>query len=85
METYYFFSALGVLDVVNGEKGRIRCSSGSSEMKKGGIERKAWESYLHWLENYKEILSKINVLIREIKKYPFRGIGKTEPLRGNFF
>jgi toxin YoeB len=43
----------------------------------------AWANYMHWVENDSETLDKINVLIREIKKDPFRGMGKPEPLRGN--
>lgn len=43
----------------------------------------AWEDYLFWQENDIEILKKINVLIKEIKRTPFRGIGKPEPLKAN--
>jgi toxin YoeB len=40
----------------------------------------AWEDYLYWVENDKKMLKKINVLIKEIHKDPFKGNGKPEPL-----
>lgn len=42
-----------------------------------------WDNYQYWLQNDPEILSKINALIKEIKRDPFKGPGKPEPLRGN--
>ncbi len=42
---------------------------------------KAWEDYLSWLKEDKSILRKINDLIKDIKRHPFNGIGKPEPLR----
>jgi toxin YoeB len=39
-----------------------------------------WEDYLYWLGNDKKILKKINELIKEIDRDPFKGIGKPEPL-----
>lgn len=41
----------------------------------------AWESYLYWQKNDKNILKKINILINDIQKNPFSGIGKPESLR----
>jgi len=41
----------------------------------------AWEDYLYWQHTDKKILQRINTLIREIQRDPFRGIGKPEPLR----
>jgi toxin YoeB len=43
----------------------------------------AWEDYLFWQTNDPETLDKINNLIRDIRRDPFRGSGKPEPLRGN--
>ncbi len=43
----------------------------------------AWKDYLFWVEHDSTILERINLLIKEIKKDPFKGIGKPEPLRGN--
>jgi len=42
-----------------------------------------WEDYLFWQENDPATLYKINELIRDTKRDPFRGIGKPEPLSGN--
>jgi len=41
----------------------------------------AWEDYLHWQDNDKKTLRKINGLIRAIQGNPFTGIGKPEALR----
>jgi toxin YoeB len=41
----------------------------------------AWEDYLYWQKTDKKILSRINTLIKEIKRSPFNGIGKPEPLK----
>jgi toxin YoeB len=41
----------------------------------------AWEDYLYWQENDLAKVSKINDLIYEIRKQPFKGIGKPEPLK----
>ena len=41
----------------------------------------SWEDYLYWQKNDKKILPRINNLIKEIKRNPFEGIGKPEPLK----
>jgi len=41
----------------------------------------AWEDYLHWQKTDKKILRRINTLIKEIKRNPFEGVGKPEPLK----
>lgn len=43
----------------------------------------AWQEYVYWQENDPETLEKINELIKEIKRDPFKGKGKPEPLKGN--
>lgn len=48
------------------------------------FHRLAWEDYLHWQQSDPGRLSRINQLIRAIQRDPFRGIGKPEPLRGNW-
>lgn len=45
---------------------------------------KAWEDYLYWQVNDKKNLQRINLLIKEIKRHPFSGIGDPEPLRYNW-
>jgi len=44
----------------------------------------AWEDYLYWQQNDKKILKKINKLIKEIKREPFKGVGEPEPLKYNW-
>lgn len=41
----------------------------------------AWEDYLYWQENDKRVVGKINDLIKDIRRTPFTGKGKPEPLR----
>jgi toxin YoeB len=43
----------------------------------------AWNDYLYWLNNDVDTLQRINELIKEIKREPFKGTGKPEPLKGN--
>ena len=40
----------------------------------------AWEDYLYWQKTDKKILRRINNLIKEISREPFKGTGKPEPL-----
>lgn len=46
-----------------------------------GFTPDAWEEYLYWQKNDRNVLKKINDLIRDIKRNPFEGRGKPEPLR----
>lgn len=41
----------------------------------------AWEDYLFWQKTDKKILRRINKLIKEISRDPFKGTGKPEPLK----
>jgi toxin YoeB len=41
----------------------------------------AWQDYLHWQRTDSKILVAINDLIKDVKRDPFRGLGKLEPLR----
>ncbi len=41
----------------------------------------AWEQYLYWQTTDKKILKRINLLIKEIQRTPYQGIGKPEPLK----
>ncbi len=42
---------------------------------------RSWEEYVHWQTADRRILKRINLLIQEICRDPFDGIGKPEPLR----
>ena len=41
----------------------------------------AWDDYLHWQITDSKILERINMIIKEIKRQPFKGMGKPEPLK----
>ncbi|MCP4282981.1 MAG: Txe/YoeB family addiction module toxin [Gammaproteobacteria bacterium] len=41
----------------------------------------AWNDYLYWQQTDKKILKRINLLIKYIRRSPFKGIGKPEPLK----
>jgi len=41
----------------------------------------AWEDYLYWQKTDTKILQRINMLIKDIMRNPFDGIGKPEPLK----
>jgi toxin YoeB len=43
----------------------------------------AWEDYQHWLAREPETLSRLNDLIRECTRTPFKDTGKPEPLKGD--
>ena len=42
-----------------------------------------WEDYSYCQANDSDTLAKINELIKAIKRDPFKGMGKPEPLKGN--
>ena len=44
-----------------------------------------WEDYLYWQENDKKMVKRINGVIRDIRRSPFEGIGKPEPLKHALF
>ena len=41
----------------------------------------AWKDFLYWQKQDKQILKKINELIKDIKRSPLEGIGKPEVLK----
>ena len=41
----------------------------------------AWEEYLYWQGMDKKVSKRINILIRDIQRMPYEGIGKPEPLK----
>lgn len=43
----------------------------------------AWADYLHWQADDAKMLDRLNALLKECARDPFRGIGKPEPLGGN--
>lgn len=43
----------------------------------------SWGDYLYWQTQDKKILKRINKIINDVKRSPFEGIGKPEPLKEN--
>ncbi|MDR2648861.1 MAG: Txe/YoeB family addiction module toxin [Clostridiales bacterium] len=41
----------------------------------------AWNDYIGWAEQDIKIFNRINELIRDTERNPFRGLGKPEPLK----
>lgn len=41
----------------------------------------SWEDYQYWVKSDKKVLKRINLLIKEIIRDPFEGIGKPEALK----
>ncbi|MCL2527791.1 MAG: Txe/YoeB family addiction module toxin [Defluviitaleaceae bacterium] len=44
---------------------------------------RAWEDYLYWQKQDIKTLRRINVIIKDIERNIFEGIGKPEPLKRN--
>jgi toxin YoeB len=42
----------------------------------------AWEDDLHWQKEDPTKAEKISTLIKDIRRNPFKGLGKPEPLKG---
>ena len=45
------------------------------------FSKNAWEEYTQWQTEDKNMLKRINELIKEIQRTPFEGKGKPEPLK----
>jgi len=45
------------------------------------FSKNAWEDYISWQREDKNLLRKINNLIKDIQRTPFEGLGKPEPLK----
>jgi toxin YoeB len=43
----------------------------------------AWQDYVYWQSQNRDVVQKINDLLKDIQRSPFRGLGKPEPLKGN--
>ena len=43
----------------------------------------AWDDYLYWQSEDRKTLKRINLLIKDIERNPFDGLGKVEPLKYN--
>jgi len=45
------------------------------------FSEEAWEDYVYWQKVDKNIVKRINELIKDTTRNPFEGIGKPEPLK----
>ncbi len=45
------------------------------------FEDEGWVDYTSWLKNDRKMLIRINKLIEDVRRDPFSGIGKPEPLK----
>ena len=43
----------------------------------------AWEDYQYWVNTNDKVRDRINDLIKQCKRTPFKGTGKPEPLKGD--
>ena len=50
-------------------------------MKQVAFEEKAFEDFTNWATLDKKLYTKIIALIKDIKRNPFLGLGKPEPLK----
>lgn len=41
----------------------------------------AWDDYLYWQSHDRKVLKKINALLKDIHRDPFKGTGSPEPLK----
>jgi toxin YoeB len=41
----------------------------------------AWDDYLYWQKQDRKMVERINKLVQEVKRDPFSGVGKPEPLK----
>lgn len=46
-------------------------------------EERAWEDYCYWQSQDKQILKRINMIIKDMQRNCYTGLGKPEPLKGN--
>ncbi len=50
-------------------------------MMKITFSKNSWEDYESWQKEDKKILKRINQMIKDIQRTPFKGIGNPEPLK----
>ncbi len=48
------------------------------------FDEDAWADYLYWQETETRLVRRINELIRDCSRSHFKGLGKPEPLKGEF-
>jgi toxin YoeB len=48
---------------------------------KVAFSSRSWEEFLHWRKQNSKLFDRLLALIEDVRRSPFRGIGKPEPLR----
>ena len=46
-------------------------------------DERAWDDYVYWQGEDKKTLKRINLLLKDIRRSPYEGIGEPEALKGN--
>lgn len=49
-----------------------------------GFTHEGWEDYTYWQKTNAKTLQRVNELIKDILRSPFKGIGKPEPLKHEY-
>ena len=44
-------------------------------------DERAWDDYLYWQTQGKKTLKRVNLILKDIQRNPFEGIGEPEPLK----
>jgi len=44
----------------------------------------SWKDYLWWQDNNRKLLKRVNDLVKDIRRNPFDGVGKPDPLKSDF-
>ena len=47
------------------------------------FSEQSWAEYLHWQQSDPKVLGRLNALIEECRRNPFKGTGKPEALKGD--
>ena len=47
------------------------------------FREKAWEDFLYWQSHNPKMVKRINMLLRDVARGSFDGVGKPEPLKGD--
>ena len=48
------------------------------------FSEESWDDYLYWQRTDRKMLKRINALLKDISRDPFKGLGKPEPLKYKF-
>ena len=48
------------------------------------FEKNAFDEYQNWIQTDRKIALRIGEMVKDIPRDPFKGIGKPEPLKGDF-